>query len=104
METKTKKTVNPGRYWEEKRRKYSVSPGIKCERTNFMFLRDGSMVYDMNTFSDHWNALIDAVMNGGEDLDDMIVLIFSEKADYVPVKEKLIKALAEIRKKRLLCR
>jgi len=97
METKTKKTMNPGRYWEEKRRKYSAGPGIRCERINFMFLRDGSMVYDSHTFSSYWDALIDAVRNGGEDPDDMIALIFPEKIDHVPVKEKLMQAIQEDR-------
>lgn len=63
---------------------------IKAERTNFIFLDDGSMCYDHEKFWTFEDALIDAV-HQGEDLDDMISLIYPEKIDHPIVKEKLLK-------------
>ena len=59
---------------------------------NFVFLKDGSMVYDYNKFDDHVEAMIDAV-NNGEDIDRMISLIYREKVDQPIVKEKLLKIM-----------
>ena len=50
------------------------------------------MVYDYEKFSTFEDALIDAVHNG-EDLDDMISLIYPEKVDHPIVKQKLLKNL-----------
>ena len=59
---------------------------------NFVFLKDGSMVYDYDKFDDHIEAMIDAV-NNGEDIDRMISLIYKEKIDQPIVKEKLLKIM-----------
>lgn len=63
--------------------------GIKCVRVNFVFLCDGSMVYDYTRFMGYPEALINAV-EMGEDLDDMLSLIFPEKIDQRIMKQKLI--------------
>lgn len=62
---------------------------IKCVRVNFVFLCDGSMVYDYTRFMGYPEALINAV-EMGEDLDDMLSLIFPEKIDQRIMKKKLI--------------
>lgn len=74
-------------YIESKKEKYSGH--IKAERINFLFLDDGSMVWDINSFWTFEDALIDAVKQG-EDIDDMISLIYPEKVDWPIVKQKLI--------------
>ena len=51
---------------------------LREERTNFLFLSDGSMVYDYYKFDSPEDALVDAVVTGGEELDDMITLVFSQ--------------------------
>lgn len=51
---------------------------IKEQRTNFLFLNDGSLVYDYDKFDSMENAIIDAVVNFGEDLDDMIAHCYSQ--------------------------
>ena len=89
-----------GDRWEEKHRKYAQKPGIKCERANFLFLKDSTMVIDSELFDGSWDALIDAVMNRGEDPDDMIALIFPEKIDHEPVRRKLTQAIQEIKDKK----
>ena len=61
---------------------------------NFVFLKDGSMVYDYDKFDDHIEAMIDAV-NNGEDIDRMISLIYREKVDQPIVKEKLLKIMKD---------
>lgn len=61
---------------------------------NFVFLKDGSMVYDYDKFDDHIEAMIDAV-NNGEDIDRMISLIYREKIDQPIVKEKLLKIMKD---------
>jgi len=62
------------------------------ECKNFVFLKDGSMVYDYDKFEDHIEAMIDAIKNG-EDIDRMISLIYREKVDQPIVKEKLLKIM-----------
>ena len=61
---------------------------------NFVFLKDGSMVYDYDKFEDHVEAMIDAIKNG-EDIDKMISLIYREKIDQPIVKEKLLKIIKD---------
>ena len=61
---------------------------IKCVRVNFVFLCDGSMVYDYTRFMGYPEALVNAV-EMGEDLDDMLSLIFPEKIDQRIMKNKL---------------
>ena len=74
---------------EHKRKKYK----IKEERANFFFLDDGSMIYPYEKFNSYWDALIDSIVNCGEDIDDMISLVFKEKYDHPIVKEKLLKEI-----------
>ncbi len=62
------------------------------ECKNFVFLKDGSMVYDYDKFDSYLDAMIDAVKQG-EDIDRMISLIFREKIDQPIVKEKLLKII-----------
>lgn len=62
------------------------------ECKNFVFLKDGSMVYDYDKFYTYIDAMIDAV-NQGEDIDRIISLVFREKIDQPIVKEKLLKII-----------
>lgn len=50
----------------------------RARRANFIFLTDGSMVYDYDSFNDLEDAIIDAVKNHKEDLDDMISICYSQ--------------------------
>lgn len=52
--------------------------GVVAERTNFLFLSDGSMVYDYICFDSFLDAMLDAIKNHGEDIDDMISLCFTQ--------------------------
>lgn len=72
------------------RKKTKYGKEIKEERTNFFFLEDGSMVYDYCRFDSYIDAMVDAVKNHGEDLDDMISLVFPEKFDHPIVKRKIL--------------
>lgn len=74
-------------WYNKKKTKYGKK--IVAERTNFFFLKDGSMVYDYNRFDSYIDAIIDAVKNHGEDLDDLISLVFQEKFDQPIVKKKI---------------
>ena len=78
-------------YWENKRKKYFGK--IKAERKNFLFLTDGTMVYDYCKWDSAIDALIDAVKNHGEDLDDMISLMYLEKIDQELVKSKILRLI-----------
>ena len=51
---------------------------IRARRANFIFLTDGSMVYDYKKFSDCNEAIVDAVVNHGEDLIDMLNMTYSQ--------------------------
>ena len=51
---------------------------IRARRANFIFLTDGSMVYDYDKFSDCNEAIVDAVVNHGEDLIDMLNMTYSQ--------------------------
>ena len=55
----------------------------RTRRANFIFLTDGSMVYDYNRFESVEDAIIDAVKNHGEDLDDMIAMCYSSTNSYL---------------------
>ena len=55
----------------------------RARRANFIFLTDGSMVYDYNRFESVEDAIIDAVKNHGEDLDDMIAMCYSSTNSYL---------------------
>ena len=67
---------------EQRKQKYTGSGHngvhIREERTNFLFLSDGSMIYDYDRFNSTDDALVDAVIAGGEELDEMISLVFSQ--------------------------
>ena len=77
--------------WEENiRSRYSNKIVDKCK--NFVFLNDGSMVYDYDKFEDHIEAMIDAIKQG-EDIDRIISLIYREKIDQPIVKEKILKII-----------
>lgn len=78
-------------FWTRKRQKYGKD--IIAERANFFFLKDGSMVYDIAKFDSYVDAMIDAVKNHGEDLDDLISLVFPEKVDHPIVKKKMLDLL-----------
>lgn len=79
--------------WEEYiHKRYGNKIIDECK--NFVFLKDGSMVYDYDKFDDHIEAMIDAV-NNGEDIDRMISLIYREKIDQLIVKEKLLKIMKD---------
>ena len=62
---------------------------IKAIRTNFVFFKDGTMKYNTFLFDSYLDALEDSIKDG-EDIDDMIQLIFPEKVDHPIVKKKLI--------------
>ena len=63
------------------RKKHYAKDEIKCEKANFIFLNNGTMIYDMIAFNSYLDALIDAVKNHGEDLDEMIDLVFTSYND-----------------------
>lgn len=79
--------------WEEYiHKRYGDKIINECK--NFVFLKDGSMVYDYDKFYSYIDAMIDAVKNG-EDIDRMISLIYREKIDQPIVKEKLLKIIKD---------
>ena len=61
---------------------------IRTRRANFIFLTDGSMIYDYDRFDSVEDAIIDAVKNHGENLDDMIAMCYSSVNP--PLKEFFI--------------
>ena len=64
------------RTFEEKIKIYESR--TRTRRANFIFLKDGSIVYDYDRFNSTEDAIIDAVKNHGEDLDDMISMCYSQ--------------------------
>lgn len=68
--------------FEEKIEKYSSLESmtkIREQRANFLFLTDGSLVYDYEKFNyDIDAAILDAVKNHGENLDEMIMLCYHQ--------------------------
>lgn len=68
--------------FEEKIEKYSSPESttkIREQRANFLFLTDGSLVYDYEKFNyDIDAAILDAVKNHGENLDEMIMLCYHQ--------------------------
>ena len=79
--------------WEEYiHKRYGDKITDECK--NFIFLKDGSMVYDYNKFNDLVEAMIDAI-NKGENIDKIISLIYREKVDQPIVKEKLLKIMKD---------
>ena len=84
-------------YLEYKRVKYWSK--IEHERRNFFFLTDGTMVYPYEVFNSYLDAMIDAVINYGEDIDDLISLVFPEYIDHPIVKKKLLTMIKEYENK-----
>ena len=84
--------------FEEKIEKYSASSSttkIREQRANFLFLTDGSLVYDYEKFKyDIDAAILDAVKNHGENLDEMIMLCYHQVTDIV--KEWFLKELEKL--------
>jgi len=79
--------------WEEYiHKRYADKIIDECK--NFVFLNDGSMVYDYDKFNDLIEAMIDAI-NKGENIDKIISLIYREKIDQPIVKEKLLKIIKD---------
>ena len=74
-------------YLNEKKRTYGSL--VREERINFLFLTDGSMVYPYTYFDDYIEAMIDAI-DQGENIDELIGLVFPEKVDHPIVKQKLL--------------
>ena len=64
------------RTFEEKIKIYESR--TRTRRANFIFLKDGSIVYDYDRFNSTEDAIIDAVKNHGEDLEDMISMCYSQ--------------------------
>lgn len=89
--------------WKEaKRKKYAegnLSVKIQEERYNFLFLSDGSFVYDYLRFNDADEAIVDAVVNGGEELYDLISLVYPELTPKESEKAKKL-LLEDIAKKK----
>ena len=54
---------------------------IREQKTNILFLTDGSLVFNYDKFEDISEAIIDAVVNHGEDLDEMLDLCYSQCND-----------------------
>ena len=73
--------------FEEKIEKYSAlssTTKIREQRANFLFLTDGSLVYDYEKFNYNlMPAILDAVKNHGGNLDEMIMLCYHQVADIV---------------------
>ena len=76
---------------ENKKRKYGSKVREEC--INFLFLTDGSMVYPYTYFDDYIEAMIDAIEQG-ENIDNIISLVFPEKIDHPIVKKKLLNLMS----------
>lgn len=62
---------------------------IKCLRVNFIFLDDNTFIYDYSKFTDHIEAIYTASLYG-ENIKELISLIYPEKIDQEPVYQKII--------------
>ena len=82
-------------HWSLEYKRYKYKYQIKEERINFFFLKNGSMIYPHEKFSSYVDAMIDSIKHG-EDIDDMISLVFPEKIDHPIVKEKILKMLNNV--------
>jgi len=76
-------------------REYSLTPGIKCVRLNFIFLNDGSMWYDRSKFNDYFDAMVDSIING-EDMNDMIALTHPRIIKNFSVKNSILSDIVSI--------
>ena len=79
-------------HWSLEYKRWRYKDRIKEERINFWFLKDGSMMYTYDKFDSYVDAMIDAIKQG-ENIDELIALIFPEKVDHPIVKEKLLKLI-----------
>ena len=86
-------------YWDLENKRIKYKNKIVEERANFFFLNDGCMVYPYETFDSYWKAMADAVMNHGEDIDDIVSLVFREKVDQPIVKQKLLNLIKDLKNK-----
>ena len=77
-------------HWSLEYKRHKYENQIREERANFFFLKDGTMVFPHEKFDDFLDAMADSIINHGEDIDDMISLVFPEKVDHAPVKRKLL--------------
>ena len=76
-------------YWDLENKRWRYTDKIKEERINFWFLKDGSMMYSSEKFDSYVDAMIDAIKQG-ENIDELIDLVFPEKVDHPIVKKKLL--------------
>lgn len=76
-------------YWDLENKRWRYANKIKEERINFWFLKDGSMMYSSEKFDSYVDAMIDAIKQG-ENIDELIALVFPEKVDHPIVKKKLL--------------
>ena len=76
-------------YWDLENKRWRYKDKIKEERINFWFLKDGSMMYSSEKFDSYVDAMIDAIKQG-ENIDELIALVFPEKIDHPIVKKKLL--------------
>lgn len=51
---------------------------IREQKTNILFLTDGSLVFNYDKFEDISEAIVDAVVNHSEDLDELLDLCYSQ--------------------------
>lgn len=51
---------------------------IREQKTNILFLTDGSLVFNYDKFDDISDAIVDAVVNHSEDLDELLDLCYSQ--------------------------
>ena len=51
---------------------------IREQKTNILFLTDGSLVFNYDKFEDISDAIVDAVVNHSEDLDELLDLCYSQ--------------------------
>ena len=62
-----------------KLKKYAgVAVKIREQKTNILFLTDGSLVFNYDKFEDISDAIVDAVVNHSEDLDELLDLCYSQ--------------------------
>lgn len=78
-----------------KLRRTNRNIGVRVRRANFIFLTDGSMIYDYSKFNDCDEAIIDAVVNHGEKLDDMLDMVYHTYNQFLKDKmtEEIVKTL-----------
>jgi len=76
-------------YWDLENKRWRYANKIKEERINFWFLKDGSMMYSSEKFDSYVDAMIDSIKQG-ENIDELIALVFPEKVDHPIVKKKLL--------------